>query len=302
MLSNKYRVLISGEHNIFNEGWSGAGVYMCSGLYVSDAFKYPIYIGSSVDIQYRIECQHIPLLNSNRHYNSIWQNSWNKHSQKDGYVWWLLESTPPIIQDTKICEQKYFDLYKPFSNEFGGFNIAETAMGGRGPLSLEEKKHLSELYTEERREAQSSKMMGENNPMYGQTHSKEAREKISQTHKGKTIPKELRQKWSKMRKGEGHWNFGGQHSEATKKKISESRPKKIVAQIDKNTNEIIKIWPSIIEACKGLDIQDTGGVSKVCLKTSDKNGYIPKTSGGYVWRYATKEELAEFQKLYPELC
>lgn len=298
---NNYKILMSGEYNVFDEGWNGAGVYMCSGLYTSEAFKYPIYIGSSIDVQYRIECQHIPLLNSNRHYNSIWQKSWNKHNQKDGYVWWLLESTPPIIQDAKTCEQKYFDLYKPFSNEFGGLNIAETAMGGRGPLSLEEKKHLSELYTEERRETQSLKMTGENNPMYGKTHSKEAKEKISQVHKGKIIPEELKQKWSEMRRGEGHWNFGGHHSESSRKKMSDSHPKKIVAQINKNTNEIIKIWPSITEACKNLNIKDMSGVSKVCLKTPISNGHIIKTSGGYIWRHATKEELAEFQKLHPEL-
>ena len=69
--------------------------------------------------------------------------------------------------------------------------------------SEETKKHLSEVWTEERRLAQaertkannksligqkrpkqSAKMMGENNPMFGATHSDEARKKISESKKG----------------------------------------------------------------------------------------------------------------------
>ena len=34
-------ILISGNYNAFDDGWNGAGVYACSGNYVSKTFKYP---------------------------------------------------------------------------------------------------------------------------------------------------------------------------------------------------------------------------------------------------------------------
>ena len=82
---------------------------------------------------------------------------------------------------------------------------------------------------------------GENNPMYGKTHTTEARESIRQARLGTTASKETREKMSKMRKGKDAWNKGkkspqcgrkgkvawnkgktGIYSEETRKKISES--------------------------------------------------------------------------------
>ena len=124
------KILISGSYNAFNEGWNGNGAYMASGTYHSETFKLPIYIGScwaKAGIKDRIQNGHISPLNNFSHpHNLPLQYGWAKHGQEN-FVWWLLESCPP---DKTIClaaEQKYLDLYRPFSSEFGGFNIQKIA-------------------------------------------------------------------------------------------------------------------------------------------------------------------------------
>ena len=68
-------------------------------------------------------------------------------------------------------------------------------------------------------------------PMYGKTLSKETKEKISKSKKGKglgnKLPEETKRKISKSLKGkmagENHPRWGKNHTEETKKKISESK-------------------------------------------------------------------------------
>ena len=50
-----------------------------------------------------------------------------------------------------------------------------------------------------------------------------------------------------------------------------------VAQIDKNNNEIIKIWDSLTEASKEINI-DVATIQNVCAKRR-------KTAGGFIWKY-----------------
>ena len=58
---------------------------------------------------------------------------------------------------------------------------------------------------------------------------------------------------------------------------------KIVLQIDKNTNEVVKQYYGIgeVERQTGICNQQ---ISKCCLK---RKGY--KTAGGYIWRYADED-------------
>lgn len=137
------KLLISGDYNAFDEGWNGWGVYKVSGLYESKTYKLPIYIGScwrEKGLVMRIENDHILSLKRNGHDNDPLQHSWNKYGQEN-FVWWCLEVCPP---DREIClaaEQKFFDYYRPFVDEFGGFNVAKFADApaqGR-PLSEEAK-------------------------------------------------------------------------------------------------------------------------------------------------------------------
>lgn len=80
--------------------------------------------------------------------------------------------------------------------------------------------------------------------------------------------------------------FGKKHNLSTRYKMSVSssnRPRNYlfqpVRQIDKNTNKIIKIWPSINHAIKSFGYIRDSGISGVC---NERN----KTSYGFKWEYA----------------
>ena len=83
---------------------------------------------------------------------------------------------------------------------------------------------------------------------------------------------------------------GKQHSEEAKQKISENNAKtmqgkfgsehpnaKRVAQYDKQTLELIKIWDSMIDVQRELGIANSY-ISKCCKGKQ-------KSAGGYIWKY-----------------
>ena len=74
-------------------------------------------------------------------------------------------------------------------------------------------------------EANKGKHTGEDNPMYGKHHTKEARNKMSKANKGKKLSEETKKKMSEAHKGkqvgENNPMYGKKHSDAAKKKMSE---------------------------------------------------------------------------------
>lgn len=99
---------------------------MCSGLFVSDAFSQPIYIGSSMDLSSRIQGDHIKNLERNTHpHCRPLQFAWNKHGGEN-FVWWLMEECDP--NESLNREQFYLDNYRPFVDESGGYNIAHDSI------------------------------------------------------------------------------------------------------------------------------------------------------------------------------
>jgi len=67
--------------------------------------------------------------------------------------------------------------------------------------------------------------IGENNPMFGKTHSEETKLILSEAHKGKTLSNETKTKISDAHKkidNPGRFKTGHNHSEETKTKISEA--------------------------------------------------------------------------------
>lgn len=214
---NGFTVLISGSYNAFDEGWSGAGTYACSGNYISETFKIPWYIGSAEDLRRRIVSDHIYDLDANAHpHNLPLQNAWNKYGGEN-FIWLLIESCPP--EKTLEIEQKYLDLYRPFADEFGGFNISHFAtspMKGR-KCSDEHKFKLSESHK--------GLMSEENNPRWGKPLLEETKEKISKSLLGRKLSAETKEKISLAlagkNLGENSHRFGKPHSDETKKKMSE---------------------------------------------------------------------------------
>lgn len=84
------------------------------------------------------------------------------------------------------------------------------------------RKVILDSFTSERRTFLSERMQGENNHMFGNTHTSEARKKISEAHKGKYFgtPEQLKAQSLLMKNNN---LFGGKHhTDESKQKISES--------------------------------------------------------------------------------
>lgn len=100
-------------------------------------------------------------------------------------------------------------------------------------------------------------------------------ENSSLAMKGKHHTKETKQKLSEANKGENnpmHGKFGSEHPRSKK-----------VAQYDKTTNELIKVWDSMHEAQRELGINQ-GSISECCKEKR-------KSAGGFIWRYVEEEEV-----------
>lgn len=94
--------------------------------------------------------------------------------------------------------------------------------------------------------------------MKGKCHTEETKQKMSEAHKGKQLSKEHKQKLSE----------NNQNS-------------KRVAQYDKQTLELIKIWSSMHEVQRELGI-NRGNISSCC------KGKL-KSAGGFIWKYVENE-------------
>lgn len=115
-----------------------------------------------------------------------------------------------------------------------------------------------------RMSSQHANVCGKNNPHYGKTHSEETKKRISKIKK---------EKYS----GKNHPNYGKHLSEKTKIKISNTKKKKV--EMYNLDMEFIKSFPSIKEASK------ITGANKDCISMCCNNKL--KTSGGYIWKYAS---------------
>ena len=93
------------------------------------------------------------------------------------------------------------------------------------------------------------------------------------------------QRMSEALKGKNNPNYGKHLSEETKRKMSEAhtngKHSKPVLQIDKNTGEVIREFPSTRDVQRQLGFS-IGNISQCC------NGKR-KTCGGFKWRYATTD-------------
>ena len=95
-----------------------------------------------------------------------------------------------------------------------------------------------------------------------------APENISLAHKGKQVSEETKQKISENNGMKG-------------KLGSECPNSKKVAQYDKQTHELIKIWDSVADVTRELGINQ-GNISQCC------KGKL-KSAGGFVWKYVEEE-------------
>lgn len=103
-------------------------------------------------------------------------------------------------------------------------------------------------------------LSGKNAPMYGKHHSEKTK-----------------QLYSQQRKGKNNSFYGKHHTEESKQKMRDNLPKRAVAQIDIQTNEIINTFVSQKEAERQTGIYHSN-IAKCCKGKSHH-------AGGYKWRY-----------------
>lgn len=163
-----------------------------SGVYkITCLATLKIYIGSTYSFYYRWY-EHLRLLELKQHHSSHLQNSFNKYGRL-GYKTEVIEycdlsdliSREQYYLDTLLYAQEYI---KRKDNRFFklGYNISPTAGSNLGYKKTKE---------------QLDKISGEKHHMYGKSHSKETKEKISNSSKGRKISKETRLKISKSHTG-----------------------------------------------------------------------------------------------------
>lgn len=207
-----------------------------------------------------------------------WRNGFGYYNQKHFYnaikkYGWENIDHEVVASNLTEDEAKKFEMLLinklKSNNKKYGYNIT---IGGDGVTGV---KHTKEWCKQH-----SNDIKGENNPMYGKKHTEETLKKISNSRTGKCV-------------GENNPFYGKHHTEESIKKLLNSRSwykpskesimktaeknKRPIAQIDKDTNEIIKIFPSAKDAGIKLNI-DRGSITKCCQ-------HIRKVAGGYRWEY-----------------
>lgn len=206
-----------------------------------------------------------------------------------------------------IIEEDLIYYYKQIGKSY---NLATGGKVNRGwKMSDEAKEKLRILNTgrthsDEAKEKIRLSKLGEKNPNYGKSLSEEIRQKISKAMKGKGTKKvmqidpksgEVVKTWDSevevcefyngnhsliydairrhsLTKGY-YWQYEGEEILP----INNRNPHcKYVEQIDKNTLEVIKVWDSLSEVERILNIS-ASNISNVCKGKR-------KTAGGFIWR------------------
>lgn len=123
-----------------------------------------------------------------------------------------------IIEDNVECTEQLNKLEKYYISNNINENCYNLAEGGNGGNTI---KHYTEERLKQFKEKMSNVTTGENNPFYGQTHTEETKNKISESKTGSKYSDEFKKKCSKRMLG-NTINNGRKHNDKTKQKHSEN--------------------------------------------------------------------------------
>lgn len=187
-MPENFKLLCSGDFNIFKEGYNAAGIYGISGLVHSSNFETPIYIGSAENLKQRVSNKHLKQLDKNEHANKPLQNYYNLYGINNIVVFLMKESP---VADLIKNEQVYIDLYGIAENK-KAFNICGVAGSSLGTTHTEESKSkmrrtkLGKKMTEEAKKNMRAAQLG-------RKHPEEVKAKIAKANTGKFITEEQKQ-------------------------------------------------------------------------------------------------------------
>lgn len=170
-----------------------------SGIYkIINKINGKYYVGSSVNIKDYPNnrwSRHIADLNANRHHNDYLQRAWNKYG-KDAFEFIIIENyNSKCEKELLLIEQKYLDI--ALNEKDKCYN--ECFLAGKVTMTPEIRKKISDSHK--------GKIVpkGKDNPLYGRKISLEIKMKISESLKGE----------------KNHF-YGKTHTEETIKKLKKS--------------------------------------------------------------------------------
>jgi group I intron endonuclease len=202
------------------------------------------YIGCTQKWQDRKQ-EHIRTLSQNTHHNSYLQRAWNKYGS-DKFIFSIIEN----VDTTEQMFNREIELIAENSNLY---NIAKGGNGGDLITNHPNYKQIIENMKEARKNLY-------NDPIRGPI---ERAKRNSFQNLSEDEYTERCKLWSDVKKGPGNGRF---------------KHDKKIAQIDKNTNEIVKIW----EYSRLLDYN--GFNSKYARWVAEGKPTF-KSHKGYLWQY-----------------
>jgi group I intron endonuclease len=154
-----------------------------------------MYIGKTNNFDKRIY-RHLYELRNNKHHCIHLQRAWNKYGEENFTYFEALNNLTE--EQVKEYEEYLIDKYYGFL-----YNVSKQSSGGdlisyHPNLDQIKEKHSVngtkwwESKSEKEKEEFAEKFKGENNAMFGKTHSQEARLKISKVQKGRKMSEEQR--------------------------------------------------------------------------------------------------------------
>lgn len=97
----------------------------------------------------------------------------NPTNEKLIYAWWMMAHVKSDNQEREVSPMEYEEAKKVFSKTHGKI-VSELLKGHE--VSVESRSKISKNHAD---------VSGKNNPMYGKHHNKEAKQKVSQSNKGR---------------------------------------------------------------------------------------------------------------------
>lgn len=258
---------------------------MSCGIYkIINKTSNRFYIGSSRDIEKRFD-RHLDDAKKGKHHSMFFQNVYDKYGRAD-FIFEIIE----LCEKSELLrkEQCYLDTHL---ND-NAMNVSRFASGGdlltnhpyRADIVLKMTKSLkqrfSDLSKEDRQKIYGKP--GEQNPMYGRTHTLEAKNIISAKHKnnqyalGSKRSEEHRKIISdrqKTRTGEKNSFFGKTHSPEVKEMLSKKQRGKLPPNSKKVSIEGIE-YRSASEAGRALNLNTSVVTWRVHSKNEKFSNYF----------------------------
>ena len=215
----------------------------------------------------------------------------NNAREKYGTENWTVEVLRECETQDELNEWEIYYIKKLNTKRPVGYNLTD---GGGGLSGY----HVSEETKEKISKSLKGKYSGEKSPSYGKKHTKEAKQKMSESHTGKKLSEEAKrkigkkskgrklsviakEKISKANKGNIPWIKGKHLSNEIKKKISDSLKGRKIPTLYKKVYQysldykLIAIWD------RAPGVEEGFRRNKICECC---NG-IRKTHNGYRWSY-----------------